>query len=313
MVDPVKVATSVSKIALKFRKPVLGCFMGVKDILRTIQETSQSIIPLYAFPESAARALNGLVRYARIKKQEYGEPTVFAVDREAAEKIFSPIRKENRTMLNLLELKDVLTAYGIPVAPMEFAKDLEEAVLKARKLGYPVVMKASLKNHEHKSDVGGVVLDLRTDTELIDSYAQLSARLAGHGLQKEWNGVYIQPMIRGGKEVIIGMTYDPTFGPLIMFGLGGVYVETMRDTVFRVIPISASEAHGMIHSIKGYPLLKGIRGEPGVDLDLLAEILQRISQLASDFHFIRELEINPFIASARKELNLAVDFRARLE
>lgn len=313
MVDPVKVATAVSAVAAKFRKPVLGCFMGVKDILRTIQETSQSIIPLYAFPESAARALNGLVRYARIQKQVYGEPTLFPVDREKAEEIFANSRRENRTVLHPVELREVLQAYGIPVAPIAFARNLEEAILHARKLGYPVVMKALFRERQHKSDVGGVMLDLRTDGEVIDAYTHLSARIREQGLESEWEGVYLQPMIRGGKEVIIGMTYDPTFGPLLMFGLGGIYVETMSDTIFRIIPITANDAYNMIQSIKGYPLLKGVRGEPGVDIDLLAEMLQRVSQLSSDFHFIRELEINPFIASSKRDLNLAVDFRARLD
>jgi acetyl coenzyme A synthetase (ADP forming)-like protein len=313
MVDPVKVAAAVSDVAYQYRKPVLGCFMGVKDILRTIRETSQRLIPLYAFPESAARALSGMVRYSRIQKQVYSEPARFKVNKRTAEQVFRHAQSEKRNALDPEEMRTLLEAYGIPVVPQAFARNLEEAIDQARKIGYPVVMKAFLPSIEHKSDIGGVLLDLRTDAEVVDGFTQLSQRIRDRGLEWEWAGVYIQPMIRGGKEVILGMTYDPTFGPLIMFGLGGIYVETMKDTVFRIAPISEGDARTMIQSIKGYPLLQGVRGEQGVDIDLLVEVLQRLSQLSSDFHFIREIEINPFIASSDRASSAAVDSRIRLE
>ncbi|HSP06166.1 MAG TPA: acetate--CoA ligase family protein [Acidobacteriota bacterium] len=313
MVDPVKVATAVSEVAARHGKPVLGCFMGVKDILRTIQETSQSVIPLYAFPESAARALHGMVRYAKLRRQEYGEPRVFDVDRAAADRIFARAFEEKRALLELDEIQALLRAYGIPSAEIRLARTMEEVVQQARKLGYPVVMKALLERTQHKSDIGGVAVDLRTDSEVIDAYNHISEGIRRHGLENEWRGVYLQPMVKGGKEVILGMTYDPTFGPMMMFGLGGVYVETMKDTVFRISPITESDARTMIQSVKAYPLLKGVRGEQGVDLDFLTEILQRLSQMASDFHFIKEMEINPFMASPRRESCLAVDARMLLD
>ena len=158
-----------------------------------------------------------------------------------------------------------------------------------------------------------MAVDLRTDSEVIDAYNHISEGIRRHGLENEWRGVYLQPMVKGGKEVILGMTYDPTFGPMMMFGLGGVYVETMKDTVFRISPITESDARTMIQSVKAYPLLKGVRGEQGVDLDFLTEILQRLSQMASDFHFIKEMEINPFMASPRRESCLAVDARMLLD
>lgn len=313
MVDPVKVATAVSEVAGKYGKPVLGCFMGVKDILRTIQETSQSIIPLYAFPESAARALSGMVRYSRLRQQEYGEPTVFDVQKSAAEQIFRKARAEQRTVLSADEMGALLRAYGIPTAEIRNARSLDEVVQQARKLGYPVVMKALLEKTQHKSDIGGVAVDLRTDSEVIDAYNHIAEGVRKHGLESEWHGVYLQPMVRGGKEVILGMTYDATFGPMIMFGLGGVYVETMKDTIFRIAPITAADARIMIRSVKAFPLLQGVRGEPGADLDFLAEVLQRLSQLSYDFHFIKEIEINPFMASPRRENCLAVDARIYLD
>jgi acetyltransferase len=313
MVDPVQVAANVSEVAAKYSKPVLGCFMGVKDILRTIQQTAQTVIPLYAFPESAARAMAGMVHYARMKAQPLEEPAVFAVDRAAAHALLERARAENRTRLSPTEMRSLLQSYGIPSPPLEEAKNLEEVIHKARRIGYPVVMKAMLKEKQHKSDFGGVAVDLRNDAETIDAFTLMQQRIQQSGLMAEWQGVYLQPMVRGGKEVILGMTYDPTFGPLLMFGLGGVYVETMKDTIFRTIPVTKRDALTMIESIRAYPLLKGQRGEPPVDLEFLTEMLQRLSQLSSDFHFIHELEINPFLASADRETSLALDARIVLD
>jgi acyl-CoA synthetase (NDP forming) len=138
-------------------------------------------------------------------------------------------------------------------------------------------------------------------------------RVRRAGLEPEWQGAYLQPMMRGGKEVILGMSYDRTFGPLLMFGLGGIYVETMKDTIFRIVPITREDARTMIESIHAYPMLKGVRGEPSVDLEFLAEVLQRLSQLISEFHFISEIEINPFFASPRREDCLALDSRILLD
>lgn len=309
MVDPAQVATSVSEVAAKYHKPVLGCFMGVKDILRTIQQTAQTVIPLYAFPESAARAMAGMAHYKRMKEQPLEEPAVFAVDRAAAQTILERARAEHRTKLSPAEMRDLLKAYGIPSPEIEEARNLEEVIHKARKLGYPIVMKAMLKEKQHKSDFGGVVVDLRNDAETIDAFTLMQKRIEQHGLVSEFLGVYLQPMVKGGKEVILGMTYDPTFGPLLMFGHGGVYVEAMKDTIFRTIPITKRDAVTMIESIRAYPLLKGQRGEPPVDLEFLVEMLQRVSQLSSDFDFIRELEVNPFLASADRGSNLALDAR----
>ncbi len=337
MVDPVKVATAVSRVASRFSKPVLGCFMGVQDILRTIQQTSQSfscnaghirnnekpasktadpelhfqgsVIPLYAFPESAVRALNGMVRYAQIRRRTYEEPIRFPVNKTDTENIFRKVHTEERSVLTQREVHDVLVAYGIPVPLICIAKSPEEAAVKAREIGFPVVMKALMKTRQHKSDFGGVAIDLRNTDEVLDAYRHMESRIADRDLTHEFEGVYLQPMVRGGKEVILGVSYDNTFGSLLMFGMGGIYVETMKDTIFRTIPITNQDARQMIESVKGYPVLKGVRGEPSVDLSFLAEILQRCSQLASDFYFIREMEINPFVITPEQNTSLAVDAR----
>ncbi|HET6267751.1 MAG TPA: acetate--CoA ligase family protein, partial [Acidobacteriota bacterium] len=309
MVDPVEVAVSVSEVAQRFAKPVLGCFMGVKDILRTIQQTAQSIIPLYPFPESAARAMLGMVRYAAIRKRTAEEPTVYKVDRDQAAKILAKAAQENRSTLSSVELASLLSAYGIPSPTVREAKNLNEVIQQASAIGYPIVLKANLEGHTHKSDFGGVALDLRNDVDVTNAFQRMQERIDKMGLSKVRRTFYLQPMLRGGKEVILGMTYDATFGPLMMFGMGGIYVEVIHDTVLRAIPITPRDAHAMISTIKAFPVLQGVRGEEPVDLETLAEMLQRLSQLCMDFHQIRELEINPFLASPKRESCLALDAR----
>ncbi len=312
MVDPVQVATAVSEVSKQQTKPVLGCFMGVKDILRIIRDTSQSMIPLYAFPESAVRALNGMVQYSRIKNRTYEEPHQFEVDRKRAEEVITTAAKENRIQLTQPEIQVLFKSYGIPVPDTIQARSIAEAVSGAEKIGFPVVVKAWMKTKQHKSDFGGVSVDLRNGEEVESAYRKMEMRIQQEGLHPEFQGVDLQPMIRGGKEVIIGVFQDATFGSLLLFGLGGIYVETMKDTIFRAVPITQSDALHMIRNIKGFPLLNGIRGEQPVDLEFLVEILQRISQLASDYPQIRELEINPFIITPDQKFSAAVDVRAYL-
>ncbi len=309
MIDPVQVAVSASQIAAGYHKPVLGCFMGVEHILQTIRETSHKLIPLYAFPESAARALHGMCRYARVRSDVHQEPVAYPVQKENADQILLSARNDGRETLSPVEMQRLLHAYGIPSAPLLMARSENEAVARANELGYPVVLKVHLAHLQHKSDFGGVILDLRTDSEVRGAFAKIYDRVQERGLDSEWRGVLVQPMVRGGKEVILGMSSDPVFGPLLMFGMGGIYVESMKDTTFRVIPITPQDARNMVESIRGFPLLRGVRGEPSVDLDFLAEMLQRLSQLCVDFDTIREIEINPFLASAARESSLALDAR----
>ena len=212
-----------------------------------------------------------------------------------------------------MEIQMLLQCYGIPVPSVAEAGNLEDVIHQARRIGYPVVMKAILEKKQHKSEFGAVLLDLRTDAEVIDAYSKLTERIKQHGLASEWRGVYLQPMLRGGKEVIMGVTYDPSFGPLVMFGMGGIYVENLNDTIFRILPITPGDARTMIESIRSYPLLQGVRGESPVDTDFLEEVLQRLSQLVMDFHCLREIEINPFLASSKRESCVALDVRILID
>jgi acyl-CoA synthetase (NDP forming) len=270
------------------------------------------MIPLYAFPESAVRALNGMIRYANIRKKNYEEPRKFFVHHDEAEKILVSAAQEKRRSLNQQEIQKLLSIYGIPLAPLTGATSAKEAAQNAKSIGFPLVMKAKMKTRSHKSDFGGVIVDLRNEPEVEEAYQEMRERIRKAGLEQEWLGVDLQAMVKGGKEVIIGVSDDPMFGSLLMVGLGGIYVETLKDTIFRAVPVTKSDAIEMIQSLKGYPLLKGVRGEQAVDLEFLAEILQRVSQMVTDFPAIKELEMNPFMITPDRNRSMAVDVRIYL-
>jgi acyl-CoA synthetase (NDP forming) len=204
----------------------------------------------------------------------------------------------------------VLDLYGVPLARWRLARDRDEALAAARRIGFPVVLKAVSSSLVHKSDVGAVRIDLRDETELAQAAAEMESRIlaAGHPLE----GYLVQEMARGGHEVIFGIATDARFGPLLMFGLGGKYVEVFQDVRFAVTPLEAEEAQEVIRGIRGFKLLAGVRGEPGADLELLAEILLRLAQLSQRHPRICELDINPFLAGPSRDSARALDARIRV-
>jgi acetyltransferase len=204
----------------------------------------------------------------------------------------------------------VIEAYGIPAARWCSARTEADALAAAGALGFPVVIKAVSSELVHKSDVGGVAVDIRTPEELAAAVARIKSQMkdAGHVLE----GFFLQELARGGHEVIFGVSTDPRFGPLLMFGLGGKYVEVFQDVRFAVTPLSRAEAEDVIRGIRGYRLLEGVRGEPPVDREFLAEMLLRLEQLVTDHPRIQELDINPFLATADRKQARALDVRIRV-
>jgi acetyltransferase len=312
MVDPHEIAEAIADTTSRHEKPVLGVFMASEDFFRQMHQRPHRTFPIYPFPESAARALSALVTYRERRDRIEGELRTFEVEREIVEQLFAAVRREGRTELNSAEALTVLDAYGLPVCRFGFARTLKDALTTAHEIGYPIVLKVMARALAHKSEIGGVIVDVRTDEELIRSFQTLLERVERHGLSEMFQGVLVQEMIRGGREVILGIAQDPQFGPLIMFGLGGIYVESLADITFRIWPITDRDAHEMIRSIRGFALLKGTRGEPPVDFALLEEALMRLSQLAGDFPEIAELDVNPFLASPLPGASKAVDARIRL-
>jgi acetyltransferase len=310
LVAPHEIAEAIAEVTEKHEKPVLGVFMASEEFYK---EVYQHPFPVYLFPESAARALTAMVEHRQWLDCPEGTIRTFDVSKSVAESIFAAVRNEGRLHLNSAEALTVLNAYGIHTCSFGYAATPEEAQATAREIGYPVVLKLIARNLTHKSDVGGVIVDIRNDDELTRGFDTLLARAEKHGLSKDVEGVLVQQMIRGGREVVMGMAHDPQFGPLLMFGLGGIYVETLKDVSFRVWPITDRDAREMIESIRSFPILKGTRGEDPVNFPLLEETLLRISQLVGDFPEIAELDINPFIASHKADASKAVDAKLTLK
>ncbi len=203
---------------------------------------------------------------------------------------------EGRTFLLENESKTIIAEYGIPTTVFEVASSPEEAVSKAEKIGYPVVLKILSPDIIHKSDAGGVITNLKNADEVKEAYNKIIENAKKYKPDAKINGVFIQEFAPLGIEIIIGMVKDPQFGPAIMFGLGGIFVEVLKDVSFRVAPLTDKDADDMIHEIKGYPLLTGIRGQKPADIEALKKTLVGISKLVMDFPQIKELDLNPVFA-----------------
>jgi acetyl-CoA synthetase (ADP-forming) len=205
------------------------------------------------------------------------------------------VRKEKRKTLLETEAKTICAEYGIPVTKFELARTEDEAVKLARKIGYPVVLKIVSTDIIHKSDIGGVLVGLKSDEEVKDGYSKVLENARKNASHAKIEGVLVQEMAPPSTEVIVGAVKDPQFGPALMFGLGGIFVEVLKDVTFRIAPIGEDEARGMITEVKAYPLLKGYRNTPPVDIDAIVDILLRTSQLVTENDEIKELDLNPIM------------------
>jgi acetyl coenzyme A synthetase (ADP forming)-like protein len=291
-------------------KPVLACLMAVTDARPAIEILEEANIPHYSFPERAARALAAMARYREWVHRPRTEYRVFTdVQIEQARETIARAKRQGRSLLLEPEAHDVLKAYGFPVLQYRFAKSEDEALHAAREIGYPVVLKIVSPDIAHKVDVGGVKLDIHSDAELRENYRQMLADVQKAKPDARIFGVFVQEFIKGGKETILGLKRDPLFGPLLMFGLGGIYVEALRDVTFRIAPIRELGVHRMIRQIRGFKILEGFRGEPPSDIDAIAECLARLSQLATQLEEIVELDINPLVVFERGRGARVVDAR----
>jgi len=291
-------------------KLVLTCFMtGTEDETGVLKMLRSANIPTYTYPESAAIALAGLERHRTWKLRNEGGIVSFKADKGTVINIIEKARPEGRKLLTVEESQEILKAYGIEVAASKSVEDEDSAVDFANKNGYPVVLKIVSGTISHKSDSGGVALDIRDENHLRKEFDEMRARFS----REDVEAILIQQMVKGEAETVIGMNYDPTFGALIMFGLGGIYVEILKDVAFKMYPLTDIDAEDMIKSIKGYRLLEGYRGKKPVHLPALREALLRISQLAGDFPQIQSLEMNPFLAAGEGGRSCAVDARVVLK
>jgi len=264
-------------------------------------------VPSYSYPESAARALAAMHRYARYREREEGEVRTFSVDRGVAESVLARARTENRSLLRGDEANRLLEAYGIRTAKTRFVRSVDELAGAAAEIGYPVVLKAVGPALVHKSEMQAVLLDVRGKEALLDGASRIAARLRDRGVALD--GFLVQEFVTGGTEVILGMTRDKVYGPCLVFGLGGIYVEYLRDVAFGLPPLTDRDAMRMIESIRTYPLLKGVRGESARDVKALQDALLRLAQLVSDSDQVQELDLNPVVVLPEGQGYRAVDAR----
>jgi len=307
-IDESEVAQSIINAKKSTDKPFFVCFMGAGFRSRGIELMMEHGIPVYIFPEAIAKALRTIDVYRRYLQRKSGRIQTFKVDKKRVRKIVDEaVANKEKAIIGQTALS-ILEAYGIATAPYTVAHSAKEAVTAAQKVGFPVVMKLNTPQILHKTEAHAVRVDIRSERELRDAFNDLKKKV-GTVKSSEKFSVAIQSMITGGVETVMGMTLDPSFGPLIMFGLGGIYVEIMKDVTFRITPISDVGADEMINGLKSFPLLTGFRGSDPVDLKTVKEALLRLSQLIGDFHEFTEIDINPFIVSGKKDCCRAVDAR----
>lgn len=296
-IDQEAVATAIVDAARERPdKPVLAVLMGRQGLREWRAELRDAGIPTYIFPESAARAIAALNRHREMTQRVRKPSTPLKVDRAAARAIIDGARRQGRERLSEVLALGLLHAYGVPVTPARMATTREQAVLAAREIDFPVVMKVVSPDVSHKTDVGGVVLDITDERAAAAAYDSIVREVGCRAAGARIEGVLVAQQIRGGRETIVGVTRDPTFGPVVMFGLGGVFAEVLHDVVFRIAPLTAADARTMVSGIRGAAILTGTRGQPAVHRLALQDVVRRVAQLAVDFPEIKELDVNPVLA-----------------
>ena len=309
----INMAKAIMELKEKYpQKPIVGVFMTTSDFYGKLAELDNVNMPFYSYPEEGAKAMARLWQQAQWINAPQGKIACYDVDRAKVEKIIYQALKENRDQLTTLESIDVLQAYGIRACKYGLATDENQAANVANSIGYPVVMKMTSKTTSHKTDVGGVIVNIQSEEQLRAEYQGLLSRLEAKGLLDGLEGVIIQEMVKGSREMVCGIATDPQYGPMMMFGLGGVFIEVMKDVTFRIAPLTDIDAKEMIKSVKAYKLLEGARGTKPAQMEQIEETLLRLSQLVNDFKFIDELDINPLLISEKTGEGIAVDGRIKV-
>jgi len=309
VVDVEATAMAVANVSKLVDRPILTSFMGKKSIESATKTLMRYGVPNYSYPEEAVASLNVMYRYhIWVNRPEKTYDKMNGLKENAA-RIFDSVKRENRERLSELEVRDVLQAYGFSLPKNLFARTSEEAVAAARGIGYPIVMKIVSPQVIHKSDIGGVRINLSGKKEVENAFFDITTHIRNIMPAAHIYGVMIQEMVPKGKEVIMGITEDPQFGHMIMFGLGGIYVEVLKDISFRIVPLSREDAHEMIRETKTFPLLRGVRGEAEADIGAIEKSLLLLSQMAMDFPQIIEGDINPLLVRQRGEGVIAIDAR----
>ena len=304
------------KMSQKFpNKTILASLMGLAEGIENRRIMSEGGIPYYLYSEPAIRTLKAMYDFKKWINEASNKRAVlqFAKDTSKVKSIFENVRKNGRNNLLEEEGYEVLEAYGFPTPKSILCTTEQECINAARQIEYPLVMKIVSPDIIHKSDAGGVKVGIKADDELRNSFNTITGNALKYKSDAKIKGVLVQEMVKSAKETILGASQDPTFGPVIMFGLGGIYVEVLKDVVFRIVPIDEQEAMNMVESIKTIKLLKGVRGEKSSDLRAISDSLQRLSQLVVDFPEIKEFDINPLLVLEKGKGARVVDARIILK
>jgi acetyltransferase len=292
-VDNESIAREIVAVNNQQKKPLVCNLMTDKrqwtEVVKILQDGG---VPSFSLPGEAARAMTALFRYRGIIDREIGAVKTFAdVDKAKGQEIIGNAKAAGRSNLGASQVYEILSAYKIPVADWRIVSSTAEAEKAAAEIGYPVVVKADAESIVHKSDMGGVAVNLQSADDVRNTVQQMEKNLSAEDLR-----FFVQKYLPGGLELIMGAKAEDGLGHIIMFGLGGIYVEVMKDVVFNLTPVTSAEAKEMLSSIKGVSLMQGVRGQKGVDQECLMVIIQRLSQLVSDLPDIQEMDLNPLMA-----------------
>lgn len=307
-----KLAEVIVAMSKKYKKTMLASLMGLDEGITNREILAKGGIPYYTYAEGAIRTLTAMLRFSNWISSTPGKIAKFKVNKTAVKKIFDKVKKEGRPNLLEEEGQEVLRAYGFPLPKSSLAKTDNDAIKSAKKIGYPVVMKIASPQIIHKSDAGGVKVNLTNDQDVKSAFKEIVANAKKYNKKAEIKGVLIVEMVKGGKEMIIGSKLEPGMGPVIMLGMGGIYVEVLKDVTFKLAPITDKEADDMISSIKMKKILEGVRGEKPSDKSKLSECIQKLSQLVTDFSEIKELDMNPVLVMEKGKGCKILDVRIGL-
>jgi len=307
-----KLAEVIVSMSKKYKKTMLASLMGLDEGITNREILANGDVPYYTYAEGSIRALKAMLTFTNWVKNSPGKITKFSVKKDKVKKILDNAKKQKRSALLEEEGQEILRAYGFPLPASKLAKSKKEAVAASKKIGYPVVLKIASPQIIHKSDAGGVKVNLQNAKDVENAFDTIIKNAKKYNKKADIKGVLVVEMVKGGKELIIGSKLEPGFGPVIMLGMGGIYVEVLKDVTFKLAPMTNVEADHMISSIKTKKILEGVRGEKPSDVKKLSECIQRLSQLVTDFNEIKELDMNPVLVMEKNKGCKVLDVRIGL-
>ena len=307
-----KLAEVIVSMSKKYKKTMLASLMGLDEGITNREILAKGDVPYYTYAEGSIRALKAMLTFTNWVKNSPGKITKFNVKKNTVKKILDNAKKQKRSALLEEEGQEILRAYGFPLPASKLAKSKKEAVAASKKIGYPVVLKIASPQIIHKSDAGGVKVNLQNAKDVENAFDTIIKNAKKYNKKADIKGVLVVEMVKGGKEMIIGSKLEPGFGPVVMLGMGGIYVEVLKDVTFKLAPMTNIEADDMISSIKTKKILEGVRGEKPSDIKKLSECIQRLSQLVSDFNEIKELDMNPVLVMEKNKGCKVLDVRIGL-